>query len=120
MIEESDVNAPKGEGLPPETKNIPSVKWIIFCSIFAAVIATAANLLLLAFTLFEPGPFGLYWIVPALVSSCLLSLLLTNLRSSHRYLSASVLSVALTIPISLVLLYLSVMGFLMYGLASSP
>lgn len=120
MKAESEVNAPEGKGSLPETQAVPSVKWIIFCSIFAAILATAANLLLLAFTLFEPGPFGLYWIVPALAGSCLLSLLLTNLRSSHRRLSASVLSVALTIPISLVLLYLSVVGFVMYGLANSP
>src|SRR5215208_4291914 len=98
----------------------PPVKWIVFCSIFAAIVGTALTLFSIDYTMFEPGPFMAYWIVPAIVFSVFLSIALTNFRVSDRRVAASVLSAAITVPISLVLLYVSILGFMLYGLASGP
>jgi hypothetical protein len=83
-------------------------------------VVTAVNFFIVGHFLFDPGPFMVGWIIPALVCSVLLSVALTNLKASHRRVSTSLLAAALTVPISFVLLYVSILGLLLYGLASSP
>src|SRR5215467_4033713 len=121
MMSDSDVNA-TNQASPVEanTKQAAPVKWILLCAMFSAIVVTVVNLLIVDHFMFDPGPFMVGWIIPALVGSVLLAVALTNLKASYRRVSTSLLAAALTIPISFVLVYVSILGLLLYGLASSP
>jgi hypothetical protein len=95
-------------------------RWILLSSLIAAIVGAAINLVLLISLGFEPGPFMVYWILPALAFIVFLSVLLVNLKGRTQRLAYSIFTVALSIPTGLVLVYLSVMVFLAYGLATSP
>ena len=115
MNSDSDANTAENKAPQAETgtkQATPSVKWIVFCSVLAVIVVTPLNLFIIDYLGSGAGLF--YWI-PALVCSVLLALVLTTLRVSHRRVYASLLSAALTIPISLFFLYFSLLGVLLYG-----
>ena len=125
MSEQSDVNKIKAEegSRPDMTINqsrFGSIGWILISCVLAGIVVTVTNLVLLIYDTFEPGPLMVFWIVPALLCSVLLSVVLTNLKARNRRLSSSMLSAVLSVPISLFFLYVSIMAFFAYGLATSP
>jgi|ERR1041385_3028885 hypothetical protein len=121
-MSDSNVNVTDDKA-PPVEANVNQaapVKWIIFCTVLSAIVVTAVNVFVIEHFLFDPGPFMVLWVAPALVCSVLLAVALTNLKTHQRRVSASLLATVLTVPISLILLYISILGLILYGLASSP